>query len=162
MVKDLLTERKDEKLEKGLISIRESEIVNELVEKSGIINNRIQVNYALQDNRDRLDKVKESIDQHGYPYESKYIVLSENGKYIIDGCHRASYLYCLDHDAIIPVIRWHSKSGHYDDTNKQKELFDEYINKWWKEYEEKMKSIYISQRKKLEKQLLLKCTHSNC
>lgn len=58
-----------------------------------------------QTSRQRLDAMKDSISEHGYPYEGQYIVLYEDQMLIRDGQHRASCLYVSEGNIEIPVLR---------------------------------------------------------
>lgn len=58
-----------------------------------------------QTSQQRLDTMKNSIEEHGYPYNGQYIVLYEDQMLIRDGQHRASCLYVAKGDIEIPVLR---------------------------------------------------------
>ncbi|MGN0153440.1 MAG: hypothetical protein ACI4A3_03245 [Lachnospiraceae bacterium] len=58
-----------------------------------------------QTSRQRLDAMKDSISEHGYPYDGQYIVLYEDQMLIRDGQHRASCLYVSEGNIEIPVLR---------------------------------------------------------
>lgn len=58
-----------------------------------------------QTSRQRLDAMKDSIAEHGYPYEGQYIILYEDQMLIRDGQHRASCLYVAQGNIEIPVLR---------------------------------------------------------
>lgn len=53
----------------------------------------------------RLDSMKQSIEEHGYPYDGQYIILYEDQMLIRDGQHRASCLYVEQGNIEIPVLR---------------------------------------------------------
>ena len=58
-----------------------------------------------QTSQQRLDAMKQSVSENGYPYEGQYIVLYENQMLIRDGQHRASCLYVAKGNIEIPVLR---------------------------------------------------------
>lgn len=58
-----------------------------------------------QTSQQRLDAMKQSVSENGYPYQGQYIVLYENQMLIRDGQHRASCLYVDKGNIEIPVLR---------------------------------------------------------
>lgn len=77
-----------------------------------------------QTSQQRLDAMKDSIEEHGYPYDGQYIVLYEDQMLIRDGQHRASCLYVSEGNIEIPVLRLFfddSKVAVYE-TNYVKQL----------------------------------------
>lgn len=65
----------------------------------------VQVNKRGESNKDRRDKMLESIKTNGYPYENKYIILFNDQNIIRDGQHRAAALYYLYGDEEVEVLR---------------------------------------------------------
>jgi len=79
-----------------------------------------QFNYFGVSNKDRLLKLKESIQNNGYPYDEKYIILFNEQNLIRDGQHRAvvlADLYGLDYE--IEILRFYFKDNkHLVNVNK--------------------------------------------
>lgn len=67
---------------------------------------RQQINFIGQDNRQRLFSIFESVKKNGYPFNDEYILLYNDQNIIRDGQHRASAVYVLNPEAIIPIQRW--------------------------------------------------------
>jgi len=73
-----------------------------------------QFNYFGISNEERLLKLKESIEQNGYPYDERYIILFNGENLIRDGQHRAivlTYLYGLDYD--VEILRFYFKGNNH-------------------------------------------------
>jgi hypothetical protein len=66
----------------------------------------VQINKTGESNKDRRDKMLESIKTNGYPYENKYIILFNDQNIIRDGQHRAAALYYLYGDKEVEVLRF--------------------------------------------------------
>lgn len=62
-------------------------------------------NHIGQTSSQRLDAMKNSIKENGYPYGGEYIILYEDQMLIRDGQHRASCLYVANGDIEVPVLR---------------------------------------------------------
>lgn len=58
-----------------------------------------------QTSQQRLEAMKRSVSENGYPYDGQYIVLYEDQMLIRDGQHRASCLYADKGNIEIPVMR---------------------------------------------------------
>lgn len=58
-----------------------------------------------QTSQDRLQKVYDSIEKNGYPYNSEYIIMYGDDNVIRDGQHRAACLYKIHGDISVPVMR---------------------------------------------------------
>lgn len=58
-----------------------------------------------QTSQNRLDSMKKSIQENGYPSNDQYIVLYGDDNIIRDGQHRAACLYSLYGDKKVPVMR---------------------------------------------------------
>ena len=69
-----------------------------------------------EDSAQRLDRMKKSIQEHGYPYNNHYIILYGNDNIIRDGQHRAACLYDLYGDIEVPVMRL-----YFEDYKAEKE-----------------------------------------
>ncbi len=68
-------------------------------------NRRKERNYYNQTSQERVLEILDSIKQNDYPYGGQKIVLLRGSNRIYDGQHRASCLYYLKGDILIPVIR---------------------------------------------------------
>ena len=93
-----------------------------------------QENYYGMDNESRLNSLKQSIKENGYPFDENYIVLFNGEDIIRDGQHRAivlAHLYGLDYE--IDILRFHFEGSKHR------------IN------------IFIPNVKKLIKSFILKC-----
>ncbi len=66
----------------------------------------VQVNKRGESNKDRRDKMLDSIRTNGYPYDNKYIILFNDQNIIRDGQHRAAALYYLYGDKEVEVVRF--------------------------------------------------------
>jgi len=87
-----------------------------------------QFNYFGISNEKRLLKLKESIEENGYPYDDRYIILFNGQNLIRDGQHRAvvlTYLYGLDYE--IEILRFYFK----DDKHMFKLSNNKIILKWF-------------------------------
>lgn len=79
---------------------------------------KAQVNLLGQTNKERLDSMLKSIQENGYPYDNKYIILRNDQNVLLDGQHRAScLLYLYGPDFEVPVMRFHFKNKKYNVTN---------------------------------------------
>lgn len=63
-----------------------------------------QNSYLGMANQQRLLKIADEIQEHGYPYEGRYIVLFQGQNLVRDGQHRAAALRHLRGNARIPVL----------------------------------------------------------
>lgn len=73
--------------------------------ESGCFEKYVQHNYPGVDNVTRLEKLRDSIKDNGYPRESDHIVIFGDQKIIRDGQHRAAILSSLGGlDQDIPVM----------------------------------------------------------
>ena len=139
-VGDLLTDTVDDDGKKSIISIMESRIVRALKGDFYEVEERRQTNYWGLDNIGRVKDMNEKITQYGYNPEKMgtYIVLGDDGRYIYDGCHRASIIYHQFGNIEIQIARWRTKDASLQDESV-KEVFDQY---------NKEKSMKEDQRKK--------------
>lgn len=118
LVGDLMTDMiTDETAE--LVSMSGSRVFKALNGDETLLNKRVQTNYYGFSNISRLNKINQSIKKNGYPYKNQMIVVSEDGSYVIDGCHRASCLLDLYGNITIPIERWVSKEKIYNDYYEQ-------------------------------------------
>lgn len=69
-----------------------------------------QHNYREVTNDKRILSTLESIKEHGYPYQNKYIILFSGQDYIRDGLHRAAILAHLQGvDNTVKIMRFYFK-----------------------------------------------------
>jgi len=78
-------------------------------DKNEFINYK-QHNYSDVTNEKRILSTLESIKQHGYPFQNKYIILFNGQDYIRDGLHRAAIMaYLHGADSTIKIMRLYFK-----------------------------------------------------
>lgn len=90
----------------GIASLPDSRAVKALRGDKEENNGERLSHHIGEDSDQRLDRMKNSIIQHGYPWEDNYIILYGSDNIIRDGQHRAACLYVLDGDIEVPVIRF--------------------------------------------------------
>jgi len=93
-----------------------------------------QFNYFGVDNQKRLLDLKKSIEESGYPYDNKYIILFNNQNIIRDGQHRAVILadmHGLDYE--IKIMRFYF-NGNKHRINKNKNNLKSIIKEFVKKY----------------------------
>lgn len=104
------------------IRIKDTRIVQGLNGDYNEIDSWNQTNYYGDSNRSRVRSLYDSIKKNGYnpTVFGTYIVVMDNGRIIIDGCHRASCIYCIDKTATILVANWITSDGMYSDAEIEK------------------------------------------
>ena len=155
LVGQLLTENEDKEVP-FLTNIKNFYMVQAIHGNKEKLCRRSQENYYGDTNEERLQKVYESINANGYPYENHYIVTSDGGDYIIDGCHRASCIYALYGNVEIPIVCWKSKNQKYTDKEKIESLIEEKNRALWKKIKEKERREQIEKRKNLVYEILVR------
>ena len=128
----------------GLIPISNARISQALHGDTRNNETHRQTNYWGENNTKRLAKIYESIKEKGYHPDiyGKYIVLIDNGRYIIDGCHRASSILELQGNIKISIAMWHTREGFFTDAYKDRELEMQLA-------EQRRKILQTEQRKRL-------------
>ena len=114
----------------GLVPLKDARIIQALKGDSRLNDIRKQKNYWGESNADRLRRIHSSIAVNGYNPQkfNSYIVLIDGGRYIIDGCHRASCLLDIFGNIKISVAMWHTKNSAYTDEQKKLVLCREQRN----------------------------------
>lgn len=71
-----------------------------------------QDHYFGSNNKKRLNYLKKSLVENGYPHQNKYIILFGNQNIIRDGQHRAAVLLHIKGKVSIPVMRVKFRDGY--------------------------------------------------
>lgn len=123
-VEDLKTEHINDNGTVEFVPISKARVMRALHGDTEENDARKQVNYWKESNDVRLAKIYASIRRYGYVPEKfgNYIVLMDGGKYIYDGCHRASCVLNIYGNKMILVAMWHTKDAAYTDAKKFREL----------------------------------------
>lgn len=113
-----------------IINVRESRVSKAINGDLAEISEWKQKNYIFEDNISRMKNIYESIKENGYYPESKgtYITLCDNGKFIVDGCHRASAIYNLYGNIEILVANWITENYEFSDEHRERRLKSERKN----------------------------------
>lgn len=129
-VSELKTDSRGTGGKERLVPIANSRIMSALHGDTEENEARCQVNYWGDTNRSRLKKVRASISKYGYMPEKfgNYIVLMDEGRYVYDGCHRASCVLDIYGDIKIKTAMWHTKGQAYTDARKEQELAQSNVN----------------------------------
>lgn len=99
-----------------LISMKDSRVSRALRGDTTIVKKWKQTNYFGEDNVERVNSIYQSIKELGYvPEKNAYIVVCDNGKYVVDGCHRCSAMYNLYGDVEVEISNWITKNNKYSD-----------------------------------------------
>lgn len=85
-----------------------------------------------QSDNQRLKESLDSIKEHGYPYDNKYIILGGDHNIIYDGQHRASCLYYLYGNIEVPVLRIYSTTFTNIKLRDRRIYQDWLLYKWYK------------------------------
>jgi hypothetical protein len=104
---------KDLTLQK-IVSILKAPAYSYLKGKNNNFSEYLQFNYLSISNKQRLLKLRSSIEKDGYPFDERYIVMFNDQNLIRDGQHRAvvlAYLYGLDYE--IEILRFYFKGTHH-------------------------------------------------
>ena len=75
-----------------------------------------QDKYCQQDNVTRINELKKSIEQNGYPCDEQYVILINNQNYVRDGQHRAAvlaFLYGIDKEIEVMRLRFKENVGDF-------------------------------------------------
>lgn len=104
----LITDSKDENGYISLVPVSDSRVTKALSGDSSEVERREQTNYFGQDNLRRIEVISDSIDKNGFSPEkgSNIVLFGKESYYIMDGCHRASYLKYKFGNIKIPICRW--------------------------------------------------------
>lgn len=97
----------------ALVNIKDSRVSLAIDGKTDILEKRKQTNYFGENNLERMKGIYKSIRDKGYNPECRgsYIVVCDNGNYIIDGCHRASSVYKIKGNVPVLVSNWITRNN---------------------------------------------------
>lgn len=92
----------------GLTLLKDSVGVKELEKKETWMHNEHrESNWLGETEIERMNRIKNSIIENGYPYDNNYLIFYNDSMKIADGQHRASCLYYLYGEIDVPVLRFY-------------------------------------------------------
>ena len=128
----------------NIIKISDSRVVEALAGNTENLMKWQQINLYSETNHSRFESIIKSIKENGYPLNNEYIILNNDGYFVVDGLHRASCLFHLYGDIEIPVIRLYFHENAYSDKFIESDYKYIKVQDYIQKNADNMKDVFVS------------------